>query len=361
MAAVTAKHKGADDLAVTRDPRWAAVVARDRGADGTFYYSVRTTGVYCRPSCGARQANPRNVRFHLTPAEAERAGFRPCRRCRPNEPPLSQRQAALVAESCRAIEAAEAMPSLAALARRAGLSPHHFHRLFRTVTGLTPRGYAAAHRARRVREGLKRSATVTEAIYEAGFNSGGRFYAGSDQMLGMTPTTYRAGGSKAEIRFAVGECSLGSILVASSDRGVCAILLGDDPDALVRDLQDRFPRAVLVGGDERFEQTVARVVGFVEAPGIGLDLPLDIRGTAFQQRVWQALRAVTAGTTVSYSELAARIGSPRSVRAVAQACAANAHAVAIPCHRVVGRDGALSGYRWGVDRKRALLAREGAA
>jgi AraC family transcriptional regulator of adaptative response/methylated-DNA-[protein]-cysteine methyltransferase len=361
MAAVTAKHKGADDLAVTRDPRWAAVVARDRGADGTFYYSVRTTGVYCRPSCGARQANPRNVRFHLTPAEAERAGFRPCRRCRPNEPPLSQRQAALVAESCRAIEAAEAMPSLAALARRAGLSPHHFHRLFRTVTGLTPRGYAAAHRARRVREGLKRSATVTEAIYEAGYNSGGRFYAGSDQMLGMTPTTYRAGGSKAEIRFAVGECSLGSILVASSDRGVCAILLGDDPDALVRDLQDRFPRAVLVGGDERFEQTVARVVGFVEAPGIGLDLPLDIRGTAFQQRVWQALRAVTAGTTVSYSELAARIGSPRSVRAVAQACAANAHAVAIPCHRVVGRDGALSGYRWGVDRKRALLAREGAA
>ncbi len=347
--------------AATNDPRWAAVVARDRGADGTFYYSVRTTGVYCRPSCGARRANPRNVRFHLTIAEAERAGFRPCRRCRPEEPPLSKRQAALVAESCRRIEAADAMPSLAALARRAGLSAHHFHRLFKAVTGLTPRGYAAAHRARRVREGLRRSATVTDAIYEAGFNSGGRFYAGSDRMLGMTPTAYRAGGSKAEIRFAVGECSLGSILVATSARGVCAILLGDDPDALVRDLQDRFPRAVLIGGDERFEQTVARVVGFVEAPGLGLDLPLDIRGTAFQQRVWEALRAIPVGKTVSYSELAAGIGSPRSARAVAQACAANALAVAIPCHRVVSRDGAVSGYRWGAERKRALLAREGAA
>ena len=202
---------------------------------------------------------------------------------------------------------------------------------------------------------------MTDAIYEAGFNSGGRFYAGSDRMLGMTPTAYRAGGSKAEIRFAVGECSLGSILVATSARGVCAILLGDDPDALVRDLQDRFPRAVLIGGDRPFEQTVARVVGFVEAPGLGLDLPLDIRGTAFQQRVWEALRAIPVGKTVSYSELAARIGSPRSVRAVAQACAANALAVAIPCHRVVSRDGAVSGYRWGVERKRALLAKEGAA
>jgi AraC family transcriptional regulator of adaptative response/methylated-DNA-[protein]-cysteine methyltransferase len=233
--------------------------------------------------------------------------------------------------------------------------------LFKAATGLTPRAYAAAHRARRLREGLRRSATVTDAIYDAGFNSGGRFYAGSGQILGMTPTAYRSGGSRAEIRFAVGECSLGSILVATSARGVCAILLGDDPEALVRDLQDRFPRATLVGGDDRFEQTVARVVGFVESPALGLDLPLDIRGTAFQERVWQALRAVPPGKTVSYSELASRIGAPRSVRAVAQACAANALAVAIPCHRVVRRDGAPSGYRWGVDRKRALLAKEGAA
>ncbi len=253
------------------------------------------------------------------------------------------------------------MPSLASLASRAGLSPHHFHRIFKAVTGLTPREYAAAHRARRVRAGLRRRSTVTEAIYDAGFNSGGRFYATSDEMLGMTPSDYRAGGSHTDIRFAVGECSLGSILVAQSEKGVCAILLGDDPDALVRDLQDRFPRATLIGGDSRFENVVARVVGLVETPAIGLDLPLDVRGTAFQQRVWRALRAIPAGATVSYADLAAKIGSPKAVRAVAQACAANPLAVAIPCHRVVKHDGSLSGYRWGVERKRALLEREGAA
>lgn len=343
------------------DPRWAAVVARDRGADGAFYYSVKTTGVYCRPSCGSRRANPRNVRFHRTRADAERAGFRPCKRCRPDQPPIEKRHAAMVAEACRAIEAAESGPDLATLARRAGLSPHHFHRTFKSVTGLTPRDYADAHRTKRVRDGLRRSPTVTAAIYDAGFNSGGRFYAKSDQILGMTPSQYRAGGPSADIRFAVGECSLGSILVATSAKGVCAILLGDDPDTLVRDLQDRFPRATLVGGDAEFEKTVAQVVGFVEAPGLGLDLPLDVRGTAFQQRVWRALRQIPAGRTATYSEIAARIGSPKSIRAVAQACGANALAVAIPCHRVVRQDGGLSGYRWGVDRKRALLAKEGAA
>jgi AraC family transcriptional regulator of adaptative response/methylated-DNA-[protein]-cysteine methyltransferase len=340
---------------------WASVVARDRGADGRFYYSVATTGVYCRPSCGSRRANPVNVRFHRTRMDAERAGFRACKRCRPGEPPIEKRQAALVAEACRAIEASESRPGLAHLARQAGLSRHHFHRIFKAVTGLTPRDYADAHRTRRVRDGLKRSTTVTEAIYEAGFNSGGRFYAQSAQILGMTPTDYRAGGRHAEIRFAVGQCSLGSILVASSAKGVCAILLGDDPELLVRDLQDRFPRAALRGGDAGFERTVATVVGFVEAPAVGLDLPLDVRGTAFQQRVWRALRRIPAGTTASYADIASRIGAPRSVRAVAQACAANALAVAIPCHRVVKQDGALSGYRWGVERKRALLEREAAA
>jgi AraC family transcriptional regulator of adaptative response/methylated-DNA-[protein]-cysteine methyltransferase len=200
---------------------------------------------------------------------------------------------------------------------------------------------------------------VTEAIYDSGFNSGGRFYEQADQMLGMTPSRYKAGGARTEIRFAVGECSLGSILVARSDKGVCAILLGDDPEALVRELQDRFPSATLVGGDKRFEQLVAKVVGFVEAPGLGLDLPLDVRGTAFQQRVWQALRKIPAGLTATYAEIAARIGAPGSARAVAQACAANPLAVAIPCHRVIRNDGALSGYRWGVERKRALLSREG--
>jgi AraC family transcriptional regulator of adaptative response/methylated-DNA-[protein]-cysteine methyltransferase len=346
---------------VENDPRWAAIAARDRRADGTFYYSVATTGVYCRPSCGARLPKRSNVRFHETLEDAERAGFRPCKRCKPNEPALDARYTATVADICRTIETSESMPSLAALAKRAGLSLHHFHRVFKSVTGLTPREYGAAHRARRVREELKKTATVTEAIYDAGFSSSGRFYEATEKMLGMTPTEYRAGGRDAEIRFAVGECSLGSILVAQSRKGVCAILLGDDPEALVRELQDRFPRARLVGGDKAFERIVAEVVGFVEAPKNGLALPLDVRGTAFQERVWQALREIPPGSTSSYSEIAARIGAPGAGRAVARACAQNPLAVAIPCHRVVRRDGRLSGYRWGVERKRALLKREGAA
>ena len=355
------ERRNPEGSAVENDPRWAAIVGRDREADGAFYYSVKTTGVYCRPSCGARLPNPKNVSYHLTRDEAERAGFRPCKRCKPGEPSLGERYAATVADVCRAIEASESMPNLTALAKRAGLSPHHFHRVFKGVTGLTPREYGASHRARRVRDELGKSATVTEAIYDAGFNSSGRFYASTDRMLGMTPTDYRAGGRNTEIRFAVGECSLGSILVATTSKGVCAILLGDEPEGLVRELQDRFPRAVLVGGDDAFEQVVAKVVGFVEAPALGLDLPLDVRGTAFQERVWQALREIPPGSTASYSEIAASVGAPKAGRAVAQACAANPLAVAIPCHRVVRQDGGLSGYRWGVERKRTLLTREGVA
>jgi AraC family transcriptional regulator of adaptative response/methylated-DNA-[protein]-cysteine methyltransferase len=241
------------------------------------------------------------------------------------------------------------------------MSPHHLHRVFKRVTGLTPKAYADAHRARRVREDLGRRGTVTEAIFSAGYNSGGRFYADAGQLLGMTPTSYRAGGAGTEIRFAIGQCSLGAILVARSERGVCAILMGDDPDVLVRDLQDRFAQARLVGGDTAFEQWVAQVVGFVEEPRLGLHLPLDLRGTAFQQRVWRALRDIPSGQTASYTEIADRIGAPKAVRAVAQACAANPLAVAIPCHRVVRSDGGLSGYRWGVERKRALLEREAQA
>jgi AraC family transcriptional regulator, regulatory protein of adaptative response / methylated-DNA-[protein]-cysteine methyltransferase len=347
------------NLATEHDPRWTAIVARDRKADGTFWYSVETTGVYCRPSCGARRAKPGNVRFHNTIAEAERAGFRPCRRCKPNQPSLEQVQADSIAAICRAIETAAETPRLATLAKRAGLSPYHFHRVFKAVTGLTPRAYAAAHRTQRVRRELeKRSKTVTEAIYDAGFNSGGRFYEASSQLLGMTPTDYRAGGADTEIRFAVGECSLGSVLVAQSPKGVCAILLGDDPETLVHDLQDRFSRARLIGGDRAFEQTVAKVIGFVEAPKRGLDLPLDVRGTAFQQRVWQALREIPVGSTASYSQIADRIGARRSARAVAHACGANPLAVAIPCHRVVRTDGSPSGYRWGIARKETLLRKE---
>lgn len=347
--------------ATEQDPRWAAVVARSPEADGAFFYSVRTTGVYCRPSCAARIARPENISFHATREDAEKAGFRPCRRCKPDQSSLLEEHVAMITEACRLIEASPQVPRLERLARNAGLSPFHFHRVFKAVTGVTPREYAIAHRGQRVRRELGRNATVTRAIYESGYNSNGRFYAESKKVLGMTPTDYRAGGTNAEIRFAVGECSLGSILVAASNEGVCAILLGDDPEGLAHELQRRFPSATLIGGDADFEQLVARVVGFVEAPGMGLDLPLDVRGTAFQQRVWRALMAVPAGETVSYAEIARRIGAPGAVRAVGHACGANHIAVAIPCHRVVRTDGSLSGYRWGVERKRALIDREARA
>jgi AraC family transcriptional regulator of adaptative response/methylated-DNA-[protein]-cysteine methyltransferase len=344
--------------AATSDPRWGAVIARDAAADGKFVYSVRTTGVYCRPSCPARRARPENVVFYATPAAAQEAGFRPCKRCRPEQLPLAARQAEKIAALCRTIENAEQTPSLAELAAQSGLSAYHLHRVFKAITGLTPHAYARAQRAQRLRRELPHSASVTEAIYAAGYNSNGRFYAESPRVLGMTPSAYRAGGTHTEIRFAIGQCSLGAILVAQSARGVCAILLGDDPQTLVRDLQDRFPAAGLIGDDAAFEQLVARVVGFVEAPRLGLALPLDVRGTAFQQRVWQELQRIPAGQTASYADIARRIGAPKAVRAVAGACAANALAVAIPCHRVVRSDGALSGYRWGVARKRTLLERE---
>ncbi|HMF40997.1 MAG TPA: methylated-DNA--[protein]-cysteine S-methyltransferase [Polyangia bacterium] len=272
--------------------------------------------------------------------------------------PRGQAHARAVVEVCRLLERTDEIPPLAELARTAGLSAWHFHRVFKAATGLTPAAYAAAQRSKRVRERLPASESVTDAIYASGFNSSGRFYEHADAMLGMTPTAFRKGGADTTIRFAIGRCSLGAILVAASDKGVCAILLGDDADALLRDFQDRFPRANLIGGDAGFERLVALVVGFVETPAVGLDLPLDVRGTAFQQRVWRALRAIPPGTTSSYAEVARRIGAPRSVRAVARAIAANPIAVAIPCHRVVASDGALTGYRWGIERKRALLERE---
>ena len=344
---------------LTDDERWDALQRRAPDADGVFYYSVRTTGVYCRPSCAARPALRRNVAFHATCEQAEAAGFRPCLRCKPNLPPLAQRQAAIVADICRLIDASDELPDLDSLAGAAGMSRFHFHRVFKAHTGITPKAYAAARRGERLKAGLQGAANVTETLYAAGFNSSGRLYAATPGLLGMTPGAFRAGGSGAVIRFAIGACSLGAILVASTEKGICAILIDDDPEVLLRDLQDRFPQAELRGAEADYEQTVAQVVGLVEAPGLGLDLPLDVRGTVFQQRVWQALREIPAGSTVSYAELARRIGAPHGARAVAGACAANALAVAIPCHRVVRNDGALSGYRWGVERKQALLEREG--
>ncbi|MGI4879735.1 MAG: bifunctional DNA-binding transcriptional regulator/O6-methylguanine-DNA methyltransferase Ada [Janthinobacterium lividum] len=357
----TLKQKALGILPTHADPRWARVLARDKTADGQFWYSVATTGIYCRPSCPSRTANPKNVGLHDTLADAQATGFRACKRCSPDGLSLDVENAAIVAKACRLIEQSEEAPSLTELAEAVERSPGHFHRLFRSATGLTPKAYAAGNRAGRVRDELGKDGSVTEAFYDAGFNSSGRFYEQSTSLLGMTPTRYKAGGENEEIRFAIGESSLGPILVASSQKGVASILIGEDPNVLVENLQDRFPKARLIGGDAEYEKLVAQVVGFVEAPRLGLDLPLDVRGTAFQQRVWQALREIPAGRTASYAEIAARIGSPKSVRAVAGACAANNIAVAIPCHRVVRNDGALSGYAWGVDRKRALIAREAVA
>jgi AraC family transcriptional regulator of adaptative response/methylated-DNA-[protein]-cysteine methyltransferase len=338
--------------------RWQAIARRDPAADGCFVYSVRTTGVYCRPTCPARRALRRNVRFHRTAGEAEAHGYRPCKRCRPSDASGASHHVQMVTQACRRIEQADQPTGLDQLAREAGMSRFHFHRVFKKQTGLTPKAYAGACRARRVRQELTERTTVTGALHQSGYGSSGRFYAAAQGALGMTPGRYRAGGHGETIRFAIGQCWLGAILVAATDQGVCAVSLGDDPDSLARELQDRFHQAQLVGDDRQFQELVARVVGFVEAPETGLDLPLDIRGTAFQERVWQALRAIPPGRTATYTEIAESIGQPNSARAVARACAANTLAVAIPCHRVIRRDGSLSGYHWGVERKEKLLKRE---
>ena len=345
---------------LTDDARWSAVVRRDPAADGHFLYSVVTTGVYCRPSCASRPKRRENVAFHPTASDAERAGYRPCRRCHPDAPPRAEREAALVADACRAIEAAEEPPHLAQLAHEAGVSPHHFHRMFKRVAGVTPRGYAAQQRQARTQQALCARATVTEAVYEAGFNSSGRFYESANAMLGMTPSAYRKGGAGETMWHAFGRSALGDVLVAATEKGVCAILLGDDRTLLAADLHARFPRANHVKPPQDFQACIASVVNLVDDPRRAgeLGLPLDIRGTAFQRRVWEELRKIPAGQTASYTEVARRIGKESAVRAVASAIAANPLAVAVPCHRAIASDGKLAGYRWGVERKKLLLARE---
>ncbi|WP_026180348.1 bifunctional DNA-binding transcriptional regulator/O6-methylguanine-DNA methyltransferase Ada [Hahella ganghwensis] len=341
-----------------QDRRWQALSSRDPSSDGAFFYAVITTGIYCRPTCPSRTPKPENVRYFSTCEEAEQAGYIPCKRCCPKQPSLAERQAEKITLACRLIESSATSFTLAELANQVGLSKYHFHRLFRQKTGLTPKAYAMAKREQRLRESIHQQGSITDAIYAAGYNANSRFYEQSGDILGMRPEHYRQGGEQAEIRFAIGECHLGAILVAQSRQGLCAILLGDDPEPLIQELQDLFPKATLIGGDKSFEDTIAQVIGFVEAPEVGLDLPLDIRGTAFQKKVWQALRSIPPGETLSYADIARHIGAPKSARAVAQACAANKLAVAIPCHRVVHHDGALSGYRWGVERKQALLNKE---
>ncbi|MES1930792.1 adenosine deaminase [Salinisphaera dokdonensis CL-ES53] len=345
--------------AATQAARWRAVVDDDAAADGSFVYAVRTTGIYCRPSCRSRLPRRKNVVFHASAEDAEQAGYRPCKRCRPSERSGAQADIARVVRACRLIETSETIPALDDIAAAAGVSAYHFQRLFKRATGLTPHQYARAWREGRLREALESGAPVTDALFAAGYSSSGHFSGNADRALGMPARAYRAGGADESIRFAVGECTLGSVLVAGTERGVCAITLGDTPEPLVEALQARFPHAELIGADTLFERHVAQVIGFVETPTAGLDLPLDIQGTVFQQRVWQALCAIPVGETASYAEIARRIDAPKAVRAVAGVCGANHLALAIPCHRVVRTDGSLSGYRWGVERKRAILAREG--
>lgn len=343
---------------MTDDERWLAVMDRDPEAGAGFLYGVVTTGVYCLPWCPSRRPRRENVRFFDSAVAAERAGLRACRRCDPRCGGVPARHAAIVAGASRLL-AEDPQPTLSELAGALGLGPHHLHRVFTDATGVTPKAFGTALRTRRARTDLERGDTVADAAFAAGFGSVSRFYEAAAPRLGMTPGSYRRGGRHQVVRFAVGQSWLGAVLVAATRRGLCAVDLGDDPQALVLALQDRFHAAELVGDDPAFTAMVARVIALVADPGSPVDLHLDVRGTAFQERVWRALRDVPAGTTVTYAELAERVGSPGAHRAVAGACAANPVAIAVPCHRVVRRDGGLAGYRWGVDRKAALLVREG--
>jgi AraC family transcriptional regulator of adaptative response/methylated-DNA-[protein]-cysteine methyltransferase len=351
--------KTAPDLDFTSDAaRWDAVTRRDAAADGYFFFAVKTTGVYCRPSCAARPARRENVVFYNEAQQAEGAGFRPCKRCRPDLPPRVDRETSLITEACRRIESDEGPTSLTELAEAAGLSPYYFHRLFKRITGVTPKAYSTAHRQARVQGHLVSASGVTDALYASGFNSSAPFYEAAPTILGMKPSIYRNGGAGETIWYTTAACSLGSVLIAGADRGLCAILLGDTAADLVADLRARFPKATLTAPTRHFAAWMDEVVRFLDDPKRGLGLPLDVRGTAFQRRVWEALRGIAPGSTATYSEIAAQLGNPRSVRAVAGACAANPLAVAIPCHRVVAAGGNLAGYRWGLERKRRLLTAE---
>lgn len=344
---------------IETDPRWLDVKNKNAGADNAFVYAVKTTGIYCRPSCPAKTPKSEHIEFFDSCEKAEQAQYRPCKRCHPNGESIKDKNTRLITEACRIIEKQIGDIKLSELAADVDMSPYFFHRQFKKITGITPKQYSKAIKVKSMQQELVKSDdTITNAIYNSGFNSDSRFYAATDDSLGMTPTRFRKGGENTLIQFAIAECSLGSVLVARSPKGICTITFSDNPETLLNNLQDQFPKAELIGSDPDFEQVVAKVIGLIENPDTSLDLPLDIRGTAFQQRVWEMLLTIPAGTTVSYTQLAKMIGSPKSVRAVANACGQNVIAVAIPCHRVVKLDGNISGYRWGIGRKRTLLARE---
>ncbi len=339
--------------------RWQAIVARDKQADSHFVYAVPSTGIYARPSAASRRPNKGHVRYFDTAKQAEQAGFRASRHKHADRQQQSDQRHDLIVQACRLIETQNPAPKLEELADSLGISPYHFHRIFKAQTGLTPHAYAKAHRSQRLRHELdKAGQSITDAIYEAGYGTHSQFYDESHTMLGMPAKTFRKQGQGSIIRFAIAQCSLGALLVAESERGICAISLDDDPKSLLEQLQDRFKAAELIGADPQFNKRVAQVVAMVEEPAVGLSLPLDIQGTAFQQRVWELLRHIPVGQTLSYTELAERLGMPNGARAVARACASNTLAIVIPCHRVVRQSGDLAGYRWGLERKKTLLERE---
>jgi len=340
---------------------WAAVIAHDASQDGQWVYSVKTTGVYCRPGCASRQPLRNNVAFYATNAEAETAGFRPCKRCRPHEGSQAERHVAAVERACALIRGSDALPSLDQLANAAGISRFHFHRVFKQITGITPRDWGKAHRLGRFADRLDAGDNVAAAVYAAGFGASSGAYAAAPTGLGMTPGARQHGGRGETIRFTTVRTVLGWALVAATERGICMTALGDEKSPLEAELRRRFPAALIWPADAALAAWAEKIVRFITAPGEQPDLPLDIRGTAFQARVWRALQKVPPGTTATYSEIAAALGQPKAVRAVAAACAANKLALLVPCHRIVRRDGDLAGYRWGIERKRALLARESEA
>lgn len=338
--------------------RWRAVLARDATHDGQFFFGVKTTGIVCRPSCPARTAKRENVLFFDVLQDAFAAGFRTCRRCKPEGASQSQTDAERISRACALLACAEERMPLEALAHAVGLSAYHFHRLFKSITGVTPRQYQAEMRAGRVRTGLHTQGSVTHALFDAGYGSAGRFYEAAPAVLGMQPTAYKKGGKGERIQYAIAETSFGQALLAMTGKGICSIEFGEDAKVLITQLTARFPGASIEVADAAAQALVDRVIAALDAPNAASALPLDVRGTAFQHRVWKALTQLKRGETVSYAELAKRIGAPTATRAVASACAQNTIAVLVPCHRVVRSDGALSGYRWGVERKAELLKRE---
>jgi AraC family transcriptional regulator, regulatory protein of adaptative response / methylated-DNA-[protein]-cysteine methyltransferase len=339
-----------------QDELWRAVLARDRSADGKFVYAVKSTGVYCRPSCPSRRPKRESVQFFEKPADAKRLGYRSCLRCLPDQP---DPQSKWIAECCRLLERdLDRSVSLAELAAQAGISAFHLQRTFKQHLGVTPREYQDALRMRRVKQGLTKGSSITDAIYDAGFNSVSRFYEKAGEHFGMSPFTYKRGGSGQAIRYTVFPCALGRAMIGTTDQGVCSVAFGDDEPDLERSLRGQFAQALIVRDDAGLQNHAEVLKGYLEGHRMSFDLPMDIRATAFQERVWRLLAAIPYGETRTYSQIAEQLGQPTAARAVATACASNALAVLIPCHRVVGKNGTLSGYRWGIDRKRKLLETE---